>query len=114
MWACGLLEKWIFSCWTSRKHVILPNGESRTVSEVNNQVSQGTVLGPLLFLILIKDLGDDVFNSFISLFVEDTRITQVIQKDEDIDDFQKEIKLAIYMKFNTTKLEVLKHGKDFF
>ena len=76
------------------------------------------MLGPLLFLILINDLGDDVYRSSISLFADDTRITRVIEKEEDIEDFQSEIN-KVYdwckvnnMKFNSTKFEVLKHGKD--
>ena len=67
---------------------------------------------------LINDLGNDVYRSSISLFADDPRITRVIEKEEDIEDFQSEIN-KVYdwckvnnMKFNTTKFEVLKPGKD--
>ena len=114
---CGSLGEWIFSFLTSRRQIILANGEASTPSEVISGVPQGTVLGPLLF-ILINDLGEDVFRSFISLFADDTRLTRHINSQEDIEDFQDEIN-NVYdwckrnnMKFNSTKFEVLKHGKN--
>ena len=76
------------------------------------------MLGLLLFLILINDLGGDVYKNSISLFADDTRITRVIEKEKDNDDFQSEInKVYDWCKvnnvmFNTTKFEFQKHGKD--
>ena len=75
------------------------------------------MLGPLLFLIIINDLGEDVVNSIISLFADDTRMTRVIKNEDDIEDFQNDLDKVFKwssennMVFNTTKFEVLKHGK---
>ena len=51
----GRLASWIHSFLTDRKQVITANGANFTVSEVNSEVSQCTVLGPFLFLIMIND-----------------------------------------------------------
>ena len=59
-----------------------------------------------------------VVNSIISLFADDTRITRVIKNEDDIEDFQNDLDKVFKwssennMVFNTTKFEVLKHGKN--
>ena len=52
-------------------------------AEVKSGVPQGSVLGPLLFLILIGDIDQDVAHGFISSFADDTRIGNHIASVED-------------------------------
>lgn len=56
----GTLAKWIHSFFTNRKQFVLVNGAISEVSMVKSGVPQGTVLGPILFLILINDIDQDV------------------------------------------------------
>merc|ERR1712215_393203 len=52
----GRLGKWIYSFLTGRTQTVIVNGAKTDTSEVNSGVPQGSVLGPLLFLILLGDI----------------------------------------------------------
>jgi ribonucleases P/MRP protein subunit RPP40 len=51
--------------------------------EVKSGIPQGSVLGPILFLIHIIDVGDRI-SSKISKFVDDTKLYTKLETDSDI------------------------------
>ena len=40
---------------------------------------------------MINDLPDSVFNSIVSIFADDTRVTKVIKNEEDIEELQNDL-----------------------
>ena len=66
----GPLLKWTASFLTTRSQSVLVEGKYSKPGKVLSGVSQGTVLGPLLFLIHINDLHS-VVTSQVRLFVDD-------------------------------------------
>ena len=53
------------------------NGESSDWKRIRARVPQGSVLGPLLFLIYINDLADNIMSD-VKLFADDTSVFNVV------------------------------------
>ena len=107
----------IYNFLSKRKQYIIYNGAKSSLSEVLSGVPQGTVLGPILFLILINDINDGI-ESDVYLFVDDTRIIKPVKNLDDVESLQSELeKLYTWqdlnnMKFNGKKFEVLRYGTN--
>ena len=52
---------------------------------------QGTVLGPLLFLVYISDLPEVVSTSTLRLFADDSLLYRQVMNQSDSNDFQKDL-----------------------
>ena len=85
-----------------------------TYLEISSGVPQGSVLGPLLFLVLIGDIDKDITSTFVSSFADDTRVAKDISSVEDVETLQLDLQ-SIYewgeennMEFNFPKFETLR------
>ena len=83
----GKLGIWVVQFLTNRtQYVRLPGGLSKN-SPVLSGVPQGTVLGPLHFLIMLADINKEIIG-----FVDDTRIYSNITQTDDRDNLQSDLK----------------------
>lgn len=73
----GDLLSWFKDYLTNRKQRVVINGIASSWKTVNAGVPQGSILGPLLFLIFINDIVDEV-NCPINLFADDTSIYAIV------------------------------------
>ena len=74
----GSLLLWFTDYLHNRKQrVVLPGGISDWTT-ISAGVPQGSILGPLLFLIYINDIVEDI-NSFIRLFADDTSLYVIVE-----------------------------------
>ena len=84
MWHPGLLAKlarvgiagnllaWFENYLTNRQQRVVINGQTSSWGKVSAGVPQGSVLGPLLFLVYINDVTHAVEHSQVRLFADDT------------------------------------------
>ena len=75
---CGPLINLLESYLKDRKQQVVLNGSSSNSFPVKSGVPQGSVLGPLLFLIYINDL-EKFIKSKIKFFADDTMIFSVVR-----------------------------------
>ena len=91
----GKLGRWLQSFLTDRTQTVLVNGARSRSGHVKSGVPQGSVIGPLLFLVLIGDIDANVATSFVSSFADDTRVGRRIKTEADVNDLPADLN-AIY------------------
>ena len=70
----GKIWKWLHSFLAGRTQSVMVDGFLSDPTAVISGVPQGSVLGPILFLILIGDIDQDTASVFVSSFADDTRV----------------------------------------
>ena len=100
---------------TNRKLRVVVEGDASSWKSVQSGVPQGSGLGPLLFLIYINDLDDDITSKVLK-FADDTKLFKKIKQKGDYehlkDDLEKLIKWSEkwQMLFNFNKCKCLHTG----
>ena len=108
---------WINSFLSNRIQQVVVHGQESTWRSVTSGIPQGSVLGPLLFLIFINDLPDCV-SSDAYLFGDDTKIFRIITKEKDKEELQQDLeKLDDWskkwlLKFHPQKCKYMTIGKN--
>jgi len=86
----GKLLIWLEQFVYDRATRVQVNGSFSNWFRVLSGVPQGSVLGPLLFLIYVQDLPQWLRNSII-MFADDTKLWTRISKLEDSESLQKDL-----------------------
>lgn len=85
----GQTLNWIENWLSDRKQRVVLNGDHSDWKKVLSGVPQGSVLGPLLFVIFIDDIDSAAdLISIINKFADDTKLGQVILSDKDRETLQ--------------------------
>ena len=116
----GSLYNWIKEFLSNRVQRVVVNGAESDLQEVTSGIPQGSVLGPVLFLIFINYLPD-VLEICVKLFADYTKIYKTITCQQDRLPVQRSVTNALTwakdwdMEFNDTKchhLHIGKHDND--
>ena len=82
--------KWIEKWLTHRRQRVIVDGEISNWKSVLSGVPQGSVLGPILFLIYINDLEDDI-SSKVLKFADGTKVFRKVTNDTDKQSLQDDL-----------------------
>ena len=106
----GNILKWFESYLSNRKQYVFYNGVSSNMAFSTCGVPQGSVLGPLLFLIYINDLPNISSKLSFFLFADDTNIYYESANLVELEDtINKELKiLSTWLNVNRLALNVSK------
>ena len=83
----GKIGRWIANFLHERKQEVLVKGNKFKESILKSGVPQGSVLGPLLFLIFIGDITQGVTAKTL-VYVDDAKLKENVKNDEDVNNFR--------------------------
>ena len=115
----GNLLKWLKHFLYGRKQRVVINGKSSKWSDVLSGIPQGSILGPLLFIIYINDLPG-VVGSVCKLFADDCKLYRNIESEADMMELQEDIERLCkwsrdwLLGFNIKKCKVISFGNIHF
>jgi hypothetical protein len=113
----GKILTWIEAWLSGRLQRVVLNGSKSDWTEVMSGVPQGSVLGPLLFVIFINDIDDNIVNEILK-FADDTKLLGAVSTKEEVDELRKDLhKLFCWsqewqMLFNVAKCGVVHIGHN--
>ena len=114
----GKLLEWIKNFLSDRKQHVIVDGEVSDSAPVTSGVPQGTVMGPVLFIIFIDDLTEAIQYADLLKFADDSKMTLKVKNLQDHHNLQQDLHSSIIwallnnMQLNTEKFQLLQHGKN--
>jgi len=108
----GNLNKWLMNFLTNRKQRVVIGKATSEWLDVRSGVPQGSVLGPLLFVIFINDMPECTSNE-CKLFADDSKLISMVRNTRDLSIIQEDIdKLVDWSKnwnlnFNSKKCKFM-------
>ena len=113
----GKLNSWISGFLKKRQQQVVVQGAKSTPVWCVSGVPQGSVLGPLLFLILMLDITNCIQFSILTSFADDTKVWKGIPNDEAMKLLQEDLdRIYVWaeqnnMQFNSKKFQAIRFAE---
>lgn len=114
----GRVGLWLCNFLKNRQQRVVVEGAFSRPETVVNGISQGSVLGLLLFIIMMGNIDWEIQISKLSSFVDDTKIKNSIKSVYDFQNLQQDLE-TVYewantnnVTFNSSEFEVIKYGPN--
>jgi hypothetical protein len=113
----GNVADWIEAWLKDRQQRVVLNGCKSQWNDVKSGVPQGSILGPLLFVIYINDIDEEIVSKLYK-FADDTKILGVTATPEDVEIVRSDLHQLFrwseewQMLFNINKCGVLHFGHN--
>ena len=98
--------KWFHSYLSNRKQQVCVNGQLSSSATISLGVPQGSILGPLAFIIYINDLPSVIRHSCIHLYADDTVVFIGSNNPIDLRKKLEEDLASVHAWFNQNQLTV--------
>jgi hypothetical protein len=86
----GKVLGWIRDFLSGRKQSVCVNGVTSSEADVCSGIPQGSVLGPILFVMFINDLPQQVQTN-VRMFADDTKLFARTDTEEGINNLQEDL-----------------------
>ena len=111
----GKIHDWLRDFLNSRRQQVVIQGETSSWAPVGSGVPQGSVLGPIMFLMFINDIPE-AMSCVTRLFADDTKLYSIVGNEDDKQRLQDDIFEANkwantwQMLFNVKKCKFMQIG----
>lgn len=112
----GEVLSWIKDFLKNRRQKVVVNSVDSDWQNITSGIPQGSVLGPVLFIIYINDMPD-VLTSVCKIFADDSKIYRSIQDPSDQDSIQEDLLHLCdwsekwLLQFSFPKCKVIQYGQ---
>lgn len=82
---------WFYSYLTGRPQRVVINGTFSNWTDVGSGVPQGSLLGPILFLLFINDMPNVINSATLAMLADDSKCYRFINNDADFSKLQQDL-----------------------
>ena len=86
----GKVLEWVRDFLKGRRQRVMLNGKSSDWIDVSSGVPQGSVLGPVLFIIYINDMPD-MLRKYCKMFADEAKLYSAIETTDDQEELQDDL-----------------------